>query len=88
MYMLQRQYNIYIYMRRGANIYMLQRHIVHVAKTYLICCEDIYYMLQRQKSTVLGLSAPAGAFFLPERDILISENTYSCFCVRSRQDTS
>ena len=72
---------------------MLQRHILYVAKTCIICCKGKLYMLQRQnvyvakqtlyviktnlyvakaksicckdkKSTVLGLSAPAGAFFL------------------------
>ena len=28
--------------------YMLQRHILHVAKTKLIGCKDKIYMLQRQ----------------------------------------
>ena len=28
--------------------YMLQRHILYVAKTYIICCTDTIYMLQRQ----------------------------------------
>ena len=27
---------------------IVHRHILYVAKTYIICCKDIYYMLQRQ----------------------------------------
>ena len=45
--------------------YILYRQNLYVAKTKSICCKD-------RKSTVLGLSAPAGAVFLPNRDILIS----------------
>ncbi len=41
------------------NIYRLQRQHLYVAKTKCICCED--------KSTVLGVSAPAGAFFSPPK---------------------
>ena len=36
---------------------------LYVITTKFICSKDNIYMLYRQKSTVLGLSAPAGAFF-------------------------
>ncbi len=61
MYMLQRQ-SLYAVetesICRKDKIYMLQRQRVYVAKTKFICCTH--------KSTVLGVSAPAGAFFSPE----------------------
>ena len=28
---------------------IVHRHILYVAKTYIICCKDKIYMLQRQK---------------------------------------
>ena len=31
---------------------MLQRHILYVAKAYIICCKDKMYMLERQSSCV------------------------------------
>ncbi len=51
-------------------IYMLQRQTLNAAKTKCKCCKKKAYMLQGQ-STVLDVSAPAGAFFsLPKIDIL------------------
>ena len=28
---------------------IVHRHRLYVAKTYIICCKDIYYMMQREK---------------------------------------
>ena len=47
---------------------------LYVIKTKNICSKDKIYMLQRQKSTVLGLSAPAGAFFSQKKTLLFFEN--------------
>ena len=50
---------------------MLQRHILYVAKTKFTCCKD--------KSTVLGVSVPAGAFVSVNKGNLIVENTTQLF---------
>ena len=47
---------------------------IYVIKTKFICSKDKVYMLQRQKSTVLGLSAPAGAFFSQKETLFCFEN--------------
>ena len=32
---------------------IVHRHILYIAKTYIICCKDKIYMLQRQNSYVI-----------------------------------
>ena len=74
---------------------MLQRQNVYVAKTKFICCQDRINMLQRQNLYVVktnkhGARAERArrGFFLPEKDILIFDNTIWLFCLRNRQNTS
>ena len=83
-YMLQRN-NLYA---AKTNLYVTERNMYVIKikfmfyKDKFICYTNKICMLYRQnlyvvetKSSVLGLSAPAGAFFLPKRDILIFDKT-------------
>ena len=51
---------------------IVHRHILYVAKTHIICCKDIYYMLQKQNLYV----AKDRIYMLQRQNVYVAETEF------------
>ena len=53
---------------------IVHRHVLYVAKTYVICCKDKIYMLQRQSLYVIKTN-----LYVTERNMYVIKIKFMCY---------